>query len=241
MAATPRPKPWLTKNKPRPSPKHRYAGPTIRRYCAPIARHLGVVAEQAEPKARLQRDDQSDRSAHGGGRDRAGPSDLARAVILPCAPVRPHHRDNRSAEAKSDRLHDVFEPGSHSVANGGLGTELPGDACQNHDGQIGNGRVHQAGNADLENIGEQFPSRRYSAEVQPHDRTRGAQIAIIIRLPTAKGITRPQPAPAGPSAGMGPSRRSAGARARYERRRSQPARPRAGSYFLCRARHCRGD
>src|SRR5215204_4271576 len=35
MAPKPPPKPWLTKKSPSPSPKHAYAGPTIRRYSAP--------------------------------------------------------------------------------------------------------------------------------------------------------------------------------------------------------------
>jgi hypothetical protein len=46
------------------------------------ARDLGVVAEQSDPQAKLERDDQADRSSHHRDRRRAGPRDLAGTAIL---------------------------------------------------------------------------------------------------------------------------------------------------------------
>ena len=86
--------------------------------------------------------------------DRTRPGDLASAVILLRAPIRPDHRDDRCSKAKSDRLHDVFEPRAHRIADGGFGPELAGDARQHHDRQVGNCGVDQTRHANLENIGE---------------------------------------------------------------------------------------
>jgi hypothetical protein len=136
------------------------------------ARDLGVVAEQADPQARLERDDRADRSAHHRHRRRAGPRDLAGTAILLRAPVRPNHRDHRGAEAERDRLHDVFKARAHGVAERGVAPQLSGDSRQYDDREIGDGYVDQAGHAYLEDVGKPLPARSHPAEVQPHDRAR---------------------------------------------------------------------
>ena len=50
------------------------------------------------------------------------------AAILLRAPTGSHHGNDRGSKAKSDRLHDIFEPRPHRVADGRFGTELAGDA-----------------------------------------------------------------------------------------------------------------
>src|SRR5260370_29468745 len=134
------------------------------------ARDLGVVAEQADPQARLERDDQADRSAHHRDRRRAGPRDLAGTAILLRAPVRPNHRDDRGAEAERDRLHDVFEARAHRVAEPGVAPQLSGDSRQHDDRESGDAYVDQARHDSFGDIAEQLPARRHPAEVQPDDR-----------------------------------------------------------------------
>src|SRR4051812_39341591 len=165
---------------------------------------LGVVAEQAHPEARPKGDDQANGAADRRDRDRSRPGDCPRAPMLPRAPVRPDHRDDRGPEPERHRLHNVFETRSHGIADGGLGPELSGDPGQHDDGQVGDRGVDEPGHADLQDVGEQLPTRHDSAETQPNDRARRAQVPEHTRLPPANGITRPQPAPAGPSAGIGP-------------------------------------
>src|SRR5829696_6736035 len=165
---------------------------------------LRVVAEQAHPEARPKRDDGADRAADRRDRDRSRPGDPPRPPVLPGAPVRPDHGDDRGAEAEGDRLHDVFEARAHGVADRGLGSELPGDPGQENHGQVGDRGVDEPGHADLQDVGEQLPARHDAAELQPDDRARRAQIPEHDQAAAPERDHEAQPAPAGPSAGIGP-------------------------------------
>ena len=58
-------------------------------------------------------------------------------LILSGAPVGPHHRNDRRAEAESQGDQDVFKTGSERVADRGLLAELTCNAGEQDHGEIG--------------------------------------------------------------------------------------------------------
>ena len=119
--------------------------------------HLGLVAEEPQPRVREQGRGESDR-LRGPGRDQgSGPGHPPGARALAGAEVGPDHRDQGGAEAEDQRDQEVLETHTHAVAREREGAEGPDQGREQDDGQVRHDVVDEARRADAQDLGEQAP------------------------------------------------------------------------------------